>query len=268
MDSYVMGRTNEEAHRLDLQAAMYGPHTEHLLRLAGIGTGMRVLDVGCGPGDVAMRAARLVGPTGHVIGVDANPDMVTLAWQRAEAAGLDNVTFRQAEIPDIPLAGFVDAIVGRLILMHLADAADAVRELRALVRPGGIITFQEFDITHALSPGATPLAARCLRWCDEAVRLSGSTIAGGRLRPIMDDAGLRVAGMAVTTPVTVDPDAPEWRYYVDTVASVLPLIIKQGIATEAEVGIDTLLDRLRAQARDTGTVAYPPGLVGAWAVEA
>lgn len=266
MDSYVMGRTTEEAQRLDLQAAIYGPHTEHLLRLAGIGPGMRVLDVGCGPGDVTMRAARLVGPTGHVIGVDTDPAMITLARRRAEQAGAHNVTFAQARIPDLALDGAVDAITGRLILMHLADPAAAVRALRRLVRPGGIITFQEVDITYATSGSAMPLAAWCMRWCAKAVRQGGSAIAGGRLRSILREAGLPIAGMAVATPVTVDPGSPDWRYYADTVGALLPLIVEHGIATAEEVGIDTLLDRLRAKARDTGAVGYPPELVGAWAV--
>lgn len=267
MDSYVMSRTTGEAQRLDIQAAMYGPHTEHLLRLAGIGPGMRVLDVGCGPGDVTMRAARLVGPTGHVIGVDADPKMVAAARQRAELAGVHNVTFTEAQIPDIPLDGFVDAITGRLILMHLTDPAAAIRALRSFVRPGGIITFQEVDITYAISSSAAPLAARCIRLCDEAVKRGGSAIAGGRLGSILREAGLDVAGMAVETPVTVDPDSPDWLYYAGTVASLLPLLVKHGIATEEEVGIDTLLDRLRTEARETGAVAYPPELVGAWAVQ-
>jgi cyclopropane fatty-acyl-phospholipid synthase-like methyltransferase len=68
--------------------------TEHVLRLAGVRPGMRVLDVGCGTGDVSFLAASLVGPEGEVIGVDKSPEAVALASQRAAEAGLHNVHFR------------------------------------------------------------------------------------------------------------------------------------------------------------------------------
>ncbi|HWC82991.1 MAG TPA: class I SAM-dependent methyltransferase [Pseudonocardiaceae bacterium] len=267
MGDYIMGRTAAEAERLEIQAAMYAPHTEHLLRLAGVGPGMRVLDIGCGLGDVTMLAAHIVGPTGHVIGADVNPDMVLAARQRAKESDVDNVTFVRAEIPDVPVDGLVDAVIGRLILMHLPDPAAAVRSLRSLVRPGGIVSFQEVDVIYATSPRAVPLAATCLRWCEAACRLGGGPLRGGRLGSILRDAGLNVAGMAVETPVTHDPESPDYRYYAGTVTSLLPLIIGHGVATGEEVGVDTLLDRLRAEARDTGAVAYPPELVGAWAIE-
>lgn len=267
MDTYIMGRTTGETRRLGIQAELYAPHTEHLLGLAGIRPGMRVLDVGSGMGDVTMQAARLVGPTGHVIGVDLEPAMVDVARQRADESGVDNVTFVQATIPDIPLDEPVDAVIGRLVLMHLDDPATAVRGLRKLVRPGGIITFQEVDIVHATSAQVAPLAAACMQWCYDAARLAGSGIRGGQLGPILRDAGLPPAGLAVETPATLDPESPIYVYMASTVVSLLPLLIRHDITTTAEVDSDTLLDRLRAEARGTQSVAYLPDLVGAWAIE-
>jgi ubiquinone/menaquinone biosynthesis C-methylase UbiE len=72
-DRYVLGRTSAETERLTLQATMLAPHSAHLLRLAGITSGMRVLDVGCGAGDMSRLVAELVGPEGAVTGVDLNP---------------------------------------------------------------------------------------------------------------------------------------------------------------------------------------------------
>lgn len=68
-DDYVTGRTSTETERLQLQASVLAPHSAHLLRLAGITPGPRVLDVGCGAGDLSMLLADLVGPDGAVIGV-------------------------------------------------------------------------------------------------------------------------------------------------------------------------------------------------------
>jgi SAM-dependent methyltransferase len=71
--SYVMGNTSEEADRLGIQAALYDRHTEYLLRTAGLREGMRVLDIGCGTGEVSLAAARVVGSSGRVLGVDMDP---------------------------------------------------------------------------------------------------------------------------------------------------------------------------------------------------
>jgi 2-polyprenyl-3-methyl-5-hydroxy-6-metoxy-1,4-benzoquinol methylase len=77
-NTYVLGHDDVEVQRLLLQGRLYNDYTEHALRLAGLRPGMRVLDIGCGPGDVSFIAARLVGPTGTVLGVDAAPP--NTAW--------------------------------------------------------------------------------------------------------------------------------------------------------------------------------------------
>ena len=137
-DGYLLGRAASEIDRLRLQAEIYAPHSEHLFALAGVGPGMRVLDIGCGAGDVTMAAARLVGPSGSVIGVDLDADVLELARARAAEAGLGNVSFVRATLPDVALAEPVDALIGRLVLIHLTDPVDAVRRLTGLVRPGGV----------------------------------------------------------------------------------------------------------------------------------
>lgn len=263
-DNYVMGRTDAEARRLGVQADLYGPYTDYLLRLAGIGPGMRVLDVGCGPGDVTLRAARLVGPAGHVIGADISEAALATARRRAADAGAGNVTFVRAEIPGIGLDGPVDAVIGRLILMHLPDPVAAVRDLSALVRPGGIVSFQECDVAYGTTRSA-PLAARVTRWCADAARLGGSPLRGADLAPILRGAGLEVTGMAMATPVAAGPGSIAYDHIASSAASLLPLILAHGLATEEEVGIGTLLDRLRAEGRETGAAMYPPELMGAWA---
>jgi SAM-dependent methyltransferase len=75
---YVFGHSQREIQRLIYQAAIVKPVTERLLRTVKPGPGMRVLDLGCGAGDVSMLAAQYVGPTGLVIGIDRNRDV--LAW--------------------------------------------------------------------------------------------------------------------------------------------------------------------------------------------
>ena len=85
---YVLGDTGAEHERLIRQAAIFDPFTERLFRDAGVGPGQHVPDVGSGVGDVAMLAARLVGPTGTVVGVERDAGTLTKARERVVEAGL------------------------------------------------------------------------------------------------------------------------------------------------------------------------------------
>jgi ubiquinone/menaquinone biosynthesis C-methylase UbiE len=88
---YVFGNTESEHDRLVRQAARLAPYTERFLREAGLNGGQRVLDVGSGAGDVAMLAARIVGPSGAVIGIERDSRSISLAQSRAARAGLRNI---------------------------------------------------------------------------------------------------------------------------------------------------------------------------------
>src|SRR5215471_10176658 len=93
---YILGHSPAEIQRLKAQAEILRPITERLLLSTGIGPGMRVLDIGYGAGDVAMLAAGLVGPSGSVVGIDRNPQVLAVARERVQAKGLRHVAFEEA----------------------------------------------------------------------------------------------------------------------------------------------------------------------------
>src|SRR5258708_16405829 len=126
---YALGSTDAEHERLIRQAARLEPFTERLFRDAGIGPGQRVLDVGSGVGDVAFRVARLVGPTGEVVGIDLDGTALEKARVRASQLGLRNVRFVESDVSAAPAGTLFDAVVGRLILQFLPDPAAALRSL-------------------------------------------------------------------------------------------------------------------------------------------
>src|SRR2546425_13288690 len=114
---YALGSTDAEHERLIRQAARLAPFTERFFRDAGIGPGQRVLDIGSGVGDVALLAARLVGPSGEVVGIERDPRSIVRARARVTEAGLRNVSFVQSDVSQIPGGKSLDAAVGRFILM-------------------------------------------------------------------------------------------------------------------------------------------------------
>jgi ubiquinone/menaquinone biosynthesis C-methylase UbiE len=265
-DKYVLGYSEYETRRLMVQAELYRPQTDHLLCLAGIGPGMRVLDVGCGAGDVSLQVASLVGPTGSVVGVDADSAVLAVAARRARESYPDTVTFRRATLPDVAADEPFDAVVGRLILMHLPDPVDAVRRLSALVRPGGIVSFQDFNISAARSVPESPLLARCLSWIATALRAAGrNPDIGDEIVSVFQTAGFPTPGVAAATPASSDPESIGYEAAAAIVTSLLPVIEKTGVATRAEVGPDTLLHRLRADGREHRSLVYFPELAGVWA---
>jgi SAM-dependent methyltransferase len=110
---YALGYTNTEHDRLIRQAARIALVTERLFREAGIGPGQRVLDLGSGMGDVAILAARVVGPSGEVMGIERDAISIARANARVAEAGLSNVRFTQTDVNQIVSDKPFDAAVGR-----------------------------------------------------------------------------------------------------------------------------------------------------------
>src|SRR6185503_9827215 len=96
--SYVMGHDDRERRRLSLQASILNPLSDHLLRRAGVSAGLRVLDIGCGVGELSMVAARLVGRSGRVTGIDIDEGALALAAARAREQGLNHIDFVHGDI--------------------------------------------------------------------------------------------------------------------------------------------------------------------------
>ncbi|OBI42356.1 class I SAM-dependent methyltransferase [Mycobacterium sp. E796] len=264
--SYVLGHADEEVQRLLLQGRLYDGYTEHALRLAGLRPGMRVLDIGSGPGDVSFVAARLVGPTGSVLGVDAAPAMVELARTRAAEKGLATVRFTQASIDAIALDEPVDAVVGRLILMHLPDPAATLRRLSSLVRPGGVIAFAEIDITRARSVPELPLFSQVIAGIVRAFEAMGiSPRFGTTLHTVFADAGLGAPQLAIGAPIGTAADADILAYGAEVWRLVSPIAEQGGFGLDDLGDIGEFVPRFREEALAADALITMPSIITAWA---
>src|SRR5712691_4317133 len=126
---YALGNTDAEHERLIRQAARLAQSTERFFSDAGIGLGQRILDIGSGVGDVAMLAARLVGPSGEVVGVERDPRSIARARSRVAEAGLRNVSFTQSDVNEVASEKLFDAAVGRFILQFVPDPVAVLRSV-------------------------------------------------------------------------------------------------------------------------------------------
>jgi SAM-dependent methyltransferase len=262
---YQLGSDAAELERLNRQGMVLAPATRMLLQAAGIGPGMRVLDLGSGTGDVAFVAAELVGPSGEVVGIDSSPEAVATAQARAQQRGLGNARFVMGDIHAPAPGGPFDAIVGRLVLMYVPDPAAVLRTQATRLHPGGIVAPIEFDLASARSLPATPLAHQLLAWLADTFQRAGiDPSLGARLWAILQQAGLRPLGMVGVQPHFGPEDPAGSATLAGIVQTMLPLIERTGVATAQQVGIETLQTRLAQELAASQAVAAHPMLLSAW----
>ena len=245
--TYVLGRSMEETQRLELQSDLLGPFTRQVLREAGIAPGMRLLDLGSGAGDVAFQAAQIVGPTGQVVGVDLNPEILEVARKRASDGGFSNVTFEACDIRDFSVDGKFDAVVGRLILMYLKDPVDGLLSALRHVRSGGIVQMGECDFTVPVDcRPASELHQKLHRWVCKVFRCGGVEVnMGMRLPEVFAHCGLPPPQMLIGTMIgSGDEFVRQFATFASgLLKSLLPRILEYGIATEQELGLETFASR-------------------------
>jgi len=262
---YVLGSDAAEVARLELQARSIAQPTVALLRAAGIGEGMRVLDLGTGPGHVSLLLAELVGPTGEVVGVDADARMLVQAEERRAAAGVANVRYEHGDARTFRDPEPFDAVTERLMLFHLADAVDVVRHHAAGLRPGGTFVAIDFDVGAARTEPPTPLTTTLVGWMLAAFRAAGAdpTI-GPRLVPLLEEAGLvDVTGFGIQGYIQPgDPAGP--KTIAGVARSLAPQMLAAGIATEDELGLDTLEQRIADELATAGATVVLPTVSGAF----
>ncbi|WP_158616300.1 MULTISPECIES: class I SAM-dependent methyltransferase [Corallococcus] len=263
---YVHGNEDRELRRILLQAQVYAPLTEGVLRSAGLKPGMRVLDVGCGAGDVSFLAAELVGPSGEVVGVDREARFLARARQRAEARNLSHVRFLQSSLEALPAGAPFDAIVGRLVLMFQPDPVSFVRRMAEHLRPGGVMAVHELELAAmGLAHPKLPLFNRVWSWMLPTCERTGIKVHMGlELVSTLRRAGLVVDDGVVGGRLGVTPDAETTHALVETVRTLLPHMERLGVALAMEVDIDTLAARLTAELRASQGVLVPSLMVGVW----
>jgi len=266
MAEYSLGHSAAEQERLQQQAGYLRGITESIWRSAGIVSGLRVLDVGCGVGDTTFLAADMVGPGGFVMGVDRSAEAVDTARRRAETDGRSNVLFAQGEFGSpLPDMGSFDAVVGRYVLIHQPDIAAALRSLHALLRPGGLAAFHEVELDLRLvCVPSSDLVLRACFWVREAFRLSGTQLqAVSQMPRYFYEAGFGWPATQIHTLVCgADSFAP--GYLAGTLSTLAPLLEKAGVVTLEELGLATLEARLRESCAN-GAPSLGQINGGAWA---
>jgi ubiquinone/menaquinone biosynthesis C-methylase UbiE len=210
------------------QASILQPVTKRLLSAAGIGSGMRVLDLACGIGDLSFLAAELVGPTGLVVGIDSRRDIIAIARGRAAEKRLKHVTFKCVLLEALSGPAAFDAVIGRYVSAHQPDLTRALCKAKRLARAGAVVALHEGEPPSAAmtrpvsfapiwSVVGPTLAAACRETLTEPE-------AARSLMTHFADAGLPLHGAFCEVPVACGGDRAPWSSELACVADgVVPI---------------------------------------------
>jgi ubiquinone/menaquinone biosynthesis C-methylase UbiE len=259
--SYVIRGGLEGRERLRILARVLRSAALDLLARAGLGSGMSVLDVGCGGGDVCWDLAELVGPSGKVVGIDLDEVKIDLARREAGERGIRNVEFRTADITTAEIGEQFDFVFMRFVLTHLREPSDAVSTIRRAIRPGGVLAATDIDFRGNFCYPDCPAFWRYVELYTEAVRRRGADAnIGPRLPSLLIEHGFENVAMNVSNPADLKGELKLLAPI--TMESIADTVISAQLASPDDTA--RVVTELYEFARMPNTVVSLPRLVEAW----
>jgi 2-polyprenyl-3-methyl-5-hydroxy-6-metoxy-1,4-benzoquinol methylase len=202
-----------------------------------------------------------------VVGIDRNRDVLAVATDRAQAAGLRQISFEQASAESYSSHEPFDLVIGRYILIHQSDPVGFLRAAARLVSPGGSIAFHEIRLLQKLD--SLPLVPLWQVTGDFIHMACRSALphydVSDRLIDCFSEAGLPQPALFCETLVGGGVDSPLYAWAAETLQSFLPRLTKMGIVFGELFGIETLESRLRDAVIAGRSQIVAPGQVCAWA---
>ena len=261
-EMYPLTSSDRERQRLRTQAEALRPMTLRMLDGAAIGPGARVLELGCGTGEVTALIAERVGPSGEIVAIDRDPAQIEAA--RARLAGQRNIQWIVSEIDDFQPTAAFDAVVGRYVLIYLRDPEQTVAHAARWLRPGGRLAFLEMDFHRGAAsiiwPAPSAATARAIAFIADVMLDAGvQPHMAARLPSML--SGLGAVQAEVGAPIQLGARSVELP--LEAVRSVQPTARRLHRPDADDHDVDALLQAELA-GRDARTVTVPPLSVAAW----
>jgi SAM-dependent methyltransferase len=260
---YPIERRPGEIERLRAQAAAIAFDAGVMLDRIGLGPGWRCLDLGCGPGGILELLGARVGPTGRVVGLDADPVMLAAARDWTRAHGLTGVALVASDAyqPGVRREAF-DLVHVRFLASTAGRGEELIRGALELVRAGGMLAFQEPDIAKLECYPPHPAWDRLKQLLQTAFeRNGGDTRIGQRLYGLLRGVGLEEVRYRPFL-VGVAHDEPMRDYLPATVESIRGAILGAALIGEAELA--DALAACRSHLADPDIVFTTYLVVQAW----
>ncbi|MGW3038995.1 methyltransferase domain-containing protein [Kitasatospora sp. NPDC001159] len=203
--------------------------------------GQVLLDVGCGPGTITADLAELVGPTGRVVAVDTSAEVLEQAAGYVAERGLANVVFELADVHRLPCRdGEFDVVHAHQVLQHLGDPVSALREMRRVTVPGGVVAVRDADYASMTWFPEAPALDRWLELYRRTARANGGEPdAGRRLLSWARAAGFTEVTASTSTWTYATPERRDWwgGLWADRVTGTTfgRTAVERGFADRAEL---------------------------------
>ena len=261
VETYVIRGGQAGYERLAVLARVWQPTTIALFDRAGVGPGMRCLDVGCGGGAVTLDLARRVGPSGIVTGIDLDEVKLGLARVAAAEESLTNVDFRAMNVYELTDEQSFDVVYCRFVLQHLERPVGVLRAMWSAVRPGGVLVVEDADFDGLFcDPPNDGFAFYARSYQQVLAHHGGNPVIGRTLHRLFTEAGVPPPEFDVAVSVGRDGDIKGLALL--TLAATGELIVQDGIATQADV--DAAAASLAEFVADDTTVIGSPRNFQAW----
>lgn len=260
---YMLARGQTAVSRLDLLERIFGPPTRHLLSAAGLCSGMRIAEIGCGIGLTALWASTQVSPGGSVVGVDSSSEQLHIGEKRATEAGTTNLSFREGNAYEtgLPRSSF-DLVYSRFLLCHLADPGKALAEMRSLLKCGGILVCEDHDDGGIFTEPATHAYKRLVEISDAVNRSHGlDSSIGLRLPRLFREVGFSQPEARVNQIALLRGE--EKRFWELTLNEAAPTILAAHASTSEELHV--ICEEMREISQDESILLMLARVTQVWA---
>jgi len=259
---YVLATGAAAVRRLHVLHDVYAPAGRRVLLQAGLKEGMRIADFGCGVGAVTRMLAEMVGPAGHVTGVDINRAQLAEASSFCEQKGLKNTTFVEASAYNtkLPKNSF-DLVYCRFLLLHLQNPAECLREMRDVLKPGGILVVEDGDIATASSIPPSAMEAFATLFCRLGPARGVNYSIANDLYSLVVGAGFARVHMEISQPGIKDGENRNFLKW--SLEEAAPALVKEGIISQKTLA--ATLSAMQDAVEDPRVLILPPRMSLVWA---
>jgi SAM-dependent methyltransferase len=256
-DTYALASGAGAVRRLHVLHDLYAPAGRRALLDAGLRPGMKAIDFGCGVGVVTRMLAEMVGPTGSVTGVDVNSEQLAEAAAWCESQGLRNTSFVTADACRTGLPrGQYDLAYCRFLLLHLPDPMACLREMRAVLRPGGIIVVEDGDLASATSVPPSGIDAFADLFCRFGPTRGLNYSLATDLYHMVRDSGFDNVRIDIHQPATTEGEREHRNFLKWSVEEAGPAFVGAGIVTRE--GLEQMLADMQAAIDDPDVLILSP----------
>jgi ubiquinone/menaquinone biosynthesis C-methylase UbiE len=263
--NYVLATGADAVRRLHVLHNIYSPTGRRFLLQAGLKEGMHVADFGCGVGATTRMLAEMVGPSGTVTGIDIDKAQLEQAAAWCRTGELENVSFVKAGAysTGLPRDAF-DLVYCRFLLLHLPDPVSCLREMRDVLKPGGLLAVEDGDLASACSVPPSPVDA----FADLFSRLGPlrgvNYSLANDLYHLVKRVGFSDPKLEIHEPALLEG---EDRYFLQwSVAEAGPAFVDAGLLTAHQ--LERTLSEMQDATEDRDLLILAPRMFLVWAQKA